>query len=367
MTLSFKGVRTPAFLADLNKVEKNCRRMIRMAREKGVALRPHVKTHKTAQIARLQLGEEFTGITVSTMAEAAFFLENGFEDITYAFPITPNKFHEAAGITQKAKAFHLLLDHQQTFEALQGFAKSNGIVFSVFLKVDPGYHRAGVNPNAEESRALAIAIQKSSNLEFKGILTHGGHSYSCRSIEEIKSVADQERSVLVEFAQTLKDCPVISAGSTPTAILGDSWEGVTELRPGNYSMFDKFQVDMGVCSLNDCAGMVLTTVAGLYPSRNGLLVDAGALALSKDTGASHLNKELVFGSVVGHPNLKIVSLSQEHGLIQGAEPIDFKKYPIGTQLRIIPNHVCMTAALFPSYFVTRDNEIVDEWIPVRGW
>ena len=142
---------------------------------------------------------------------------------------------------------------------------------------------------------------------------------------------------------------------------------MTEIRPGNYALFDKFQADIGSCSLGEAAATVLTTVVAHYPQHNQLLIDAGALALSKDPGAVHIDDRIVYGAVVENPGLKLFSISQEHGLITAEEPIAFNDYPVGSLVQIIPNHSCLTAALFDRYHVVENNEVVDEWRPMRGW
>jgi D-serine deaminase-like pyridoxal phosphate-dependent protein len=306
---------TPAFLVDLPKLKTNIRNMEARARRHGVHLRPHVKTHKTAEIARMQVPDEASGITVSTLAEARFFQKAGFDDITYAFPITANKMAEAAELSKRMKHFHILLDQLETVMAVETYGLDNNVCFSVFLKVDCGYHRAGVDPTTPESVQLAKQMQASNHIQFRGILTHAGHSYHCRNREEIIAVAKQEREVMVEFAERLKqngiDCETVSVGSTPTAVNSPGWQGISEIRPGNYAFFDKFQADVGSCTLEESAATVLTTVVAHYPQHNQMLIDAGALALSKDPGAVHLDKEVVYGTVPGNPHLKLFSISQE--------------------------------------------------------
>jgi D-serine deaminase-like pyridoxal phosphate-dependent protein len=364
-------LKTPAFLVDLSKLKTNIRKMFARAKKHSVRLRPHVKTHKTVEIARLQTSDDGSGITVSTLAEAWFFQKAGFYDIIYAFPITPNKLAEAAELTALTKHFHILLDQLETATAVEAYGRDNNLFFSVFLKVDCGYHRAGVDPFAPASVQLAEQMSASKHIRFRGILTHAGHSYHCRNPEEIIAIARQERDVMVEFSQRLKQhgivCETISVGSTPTAIHAPGWQGVSEIRPGNYAFFDKFQADVGSCSLEEAAATVLTTVVAHYPQRNQMLIDAGALALSKDPGAAHLDKEVVYGAVPGNPLLKLFSISQEHGLITSETPIVFDQFPVGSLLQIIPNHSCLTAALFDRYHVIENNRIVDEWRPVRGW
>jgi len=341
------------------------------ARLHGVCLRPHVKTHKTAEIARMQTPQEASGITVSTLAEARFFQKAGFDNITYAFPITPNKMAEAAELTGRMKHFHILIDQLETVLAVEAYGRDNNVCFSVFLKIDCGYHRAGVDPSTAESIQLAKQMHASQHIIFRGILTHAGHSYHCRNPEEIIMIARQERDVMVEFADRLKQhglaCETISVGSTPTAIHAPGWQGISEIRPGNYAFFDKFQSDIGSCRLEEAAATVLTTVVANYPQRHQMLIDAGALALSKDPGAVHLDDEIVYGAIPGYPHLKLFDISQEHGLITSEASIACDDFPVGSLLQIIPNHSCLTAALFPKYHVVEGNRVVDEWRPMRGW
>jgi D-serine deaminase-like pyridoxal phosphate-dependent protein len=362
---------TPAFLVDLPRLKNNIQNMLARAEKNGVHLRPHVKTHKTAEIARMQVPNEASGITVSTLAEARFFQKAGFDDITYAFPITPNKMAAAAELTERMAHFHILIDQLGTAAAVDTYGHNNDVCFSAFLKVDCGYHRAGVDPTKPESVQLVEQIQASKQIHFKGILTHAGHSYHCRNREEIIGVAQQERDVMVKFAARLKQhgiaCETVSVGSTPTAVHNPGWQGVSEIRPGNYAFFDKFQADVGSCTLEEAAATVLTTVVAHYPQHNQMLIDAGALALSKDPGATHLGQEITYGAVQGSPLLKIFNISQEHGLITSEAPIVFDNFPVGSLLQIIPNHSCLTAALFPKYHVVEDNRVMDEWRPMRGW
>jgi D-serine deaminase-like pyridoxal phosphate-dependent protein len=369
--MKIEELKTPAFLVDLPKLKTNIRAMQKRARKHGVRLRPHVKTHKTAEIARLQIADEASGITVSTLAEARFFQKAGFNDITYAFPISPNKLDEAAELTDRMQYFHILLDQLETVTAVEACGRDNNVCFSVFLKVDCGYHRAGVDPRAPESVQLAGQMQASKHIQFQGILTHAGHSYHCCNRQEIIGVAQQERDVMTEFAKRLNQngiaCETISVGSTPTAMHAAGWQGVSEIRPGNYAFFDKFQADIGSCNIEDTAATVLTTVVAHYPQHNQMLIDAGALALSKDPGAVHLNEEIIYGAVPGNPLLKIFSISQEHGLVTSPAPISFNNFPVGSLLQIIPNHSCLTAALFEKYHVVEGDQVVDEWRPMRGW
>jgi D-serine deaminase-like pyridoxal phosphate-dependent protein len=374
--MKWEELRTPCAIVDLDKVEANCSRMADRISGLGVRLRPHVKTHKTVEAARLQVRGHFGGITVSTLAEANFYSTAGFGDITYAVPIAVNRIEDAVELSH-AGILNLLLDHEQTFFELEKCAQARNVRFSVFLKVDCGYHRAGVDPLREQSVELASKLARSPHIDFRGILTHAGHSYACRTANEIRQVGIQEREVMVNFAQKLRvegmEVPEVSVGSTPTMSLAEGLEGVTEARPGNYIFFDAFQAGIGSCEISDASFSVLVSVIGQYPKRNQLLIDAGALSFSKDAGPTHLAPDCGYGALFSedgsklYSDLRLFSLSQEVGKVAGTEAIDFEELAVGTRLRVVPNHSCLSAALFPCYYVIRDGQVVDEWTPVRGW
>ncbi len=370
-------LKTPCALVDLDVLERNCTRMSSRAEHLGVKLRPHVKTHKCVDIARIQTRGQSGAITVSTLAEARAFASAGFLDITYAVPVPFPAIPEAADLLRQGVHLKLLLDHEATLEELETCGSVQGVSFPVFLKVDCGYHRAGVDPSQEESAAFASRVARSPHLKLEGLLTHAGHAYRCRSPEEVRQVAEQERAVMARFAAKLRSegvlVPEVSAGSTPTCCMAEDWTGVTEIRPGNYAFFDAFQVAMGSCSLADAVAFtVLATVIGHYPERGTLLLNAGALALSKDPGPVHLDPDCGFGipcDLSGKPiqELRLTGLSQEHAEAEVSAPGLFARFPVGSLLRIIPNHSCLAAACFERYLVLRDGEVVDEWRTERGW
>lgn len=365
---------TPAFLVDRVIVQQNCDAMFDKARRSGVAFRPHVKTHKTVEIARMQVRSNRGPITVSTLAEAEFFAEHGFDDITYAVPISPAKLERAAALARRIATLNLLIDSFDALHALESFHARHRIKFNVFLKIDCGYHRAGVDPDSPQSVKLALAMAGSSAIQFSGLLTHAGHSYHAHNREEVKKIAVQEAASLTGFRERIRKNGgghlVRSIGSTPTASVTDKLEDADEVRPGNYVFFDAFQAAIGSCRLEQCAVSVLATVIGSYPQHGHLLIDAGALALSKDLGPDHLDPHFGFGVVCDlqlHPlPMKLTVLSQEHGKIE-AGPATLARFPVGARLRIIPNHSCLTAAMYGVYHVLENHKVVDEWRPVRGW
>ncbi|HEX8171064.1 MAG TPA: alanine racemase [Thermoanaerobaculia bacterium] len=362
-------LQTPAFLVDRAVVLRNCEAMRAKARASGVTFRPHVKTHKTVQIGRMQHGGATGPITVSTLAEAEWFAADGFRDITYAVPLAPEKLARAAELAQRIERLGLLIDSDRALRAMEAFAASHGVTFDVFLKVDCGYHRAGVDPDSPDSVRLAIAMARSEAIRFQGLLTHAGHSYHARDVEEIRRVAAEEAACLTRFRALLASEGVDarrSVGSTPTASVVERFSECDEVRPGNYVFYDAFQATIGSCAMTDCAVSVLTTVIGAYPERGTLLVDAGALALSKDLGPDHIDGAFGYGVVCDEQlqplPLRVIALSQEHGKLAGAATL-----PVGARLRIIPNHSCLTAAMFDRYHILERGKLVDEWRPVRGW
>src|SRR5947209_8960399 len=198
-------ITTPAFIIERSVVRKNCDAMREKAQRSGVVFRPHVKTHKTAEIARMQFGGGTGPITVSTLAEAEFFAGHGFHDITYAVPIGLGKLERAAALAGRIKRLNLLLDSFEALHALEEFCSRQETAFHVFLKIDCGYHRAGVDPESPDALRLADAMAKFKCVRFEGLLTHAGHSYHAHNVEEIRKIAAQETSALTGFQTKLKD------------------------------------------------------------------------------------------------------------------------------------------------------------------
>jgi len=371
---------TPAVLIDRDVLDRNCRTMAERMAALGVRLRPHVKSHKCVEIARMQVQGHDAGITVSTLPEARAVAAGGLVDITWAVPIPHPRIPEAVALHRELSGrggrLQVLVDHQLSVDALQAEARRQDTTVPVLLKVDCGYGRAGVDPTGDEGPALARRIHRAPPLSFRGVLTHGGHSYDARNRAEIAAVAAQERDAVVGFAERLRGAglPVeeVSLGSTPTMAVATDLAGVTEARPGNYALFDVFQARIGSCELADVALSVLVSVIGVYPSRGQLLVDGGALAFSKDGGAVHVDPSGGFGVVMELGGrvlpLRLVSLSQEHGKMQAVgDPGWLARVKPGDRLRVLPNHCCLVTALHPTLAVVQENEMVETWEPVRGW
>jgi D-serine deaminase-like pyridoxal phosphate-dependent protein len=349
--------------------------MSEIAHRTNVRLRPHVKTHKCVEVASIQTSGHDGAITVSTLEEARVFAENGFRDITYAVPIEPGKFGQAIGLRQTGVKLNLLTDDEDTVRLLDSAATKADVIFDVFLKVDVGTHRCGVEPDNGEALNIPQQVSASGNLRFAGILAHAGHSYNAKTKEQILEVARYERDSMVKLADRLRGegiaVPTVSIGSTPTMSVIDHLDGIDEIRPGNYIFFDNFQATLGSCSFEDTALTVLTAVIHKHGKRRKLVVDAGAIALSKDRGPVGLDPLCGYGRVLdlegNDTGLRVTGMSQEHGEIAADDDAMIERIKVGDRLRILANHSCLTAAQHSHYNMLENNRIVDRWEIHRGW
>jgi len=362
-------VETPALLLHLDVVERNVAYMAARARQLGVALRPHAKTHKCVELGRLQLAQGARGLTVSTLVEAEVFARAGFDDLTWAFPIDPSHIPHARRIAEgTGSTLRVVVDDERTARALAG----SGL--HVWLKVDCGLHRAGVDPASPYALSVARELGKERGLVFDGIVSHSGHAYRTTSKPEAAVIAESERSVMVGFAERVRKegVPIreVSVGSTPAMAAAQHLAGVTEARPGNYVFYDRTMVLIGCCEPADVGVTVLATVVSHQPGAAHFIVDAGALELSKDPGPAHV-APLAMGAVRGAPELTVATLSQEHGLIRADSPAALDgRFTVGTQVEIVPNHSCLTVPLFDEYHIIRGTgdgaREVDRWKVERG-
>jgi D-serine deaminase-like pyridoxal phosphate-dependent protein len=367
--------KTPSLILDLNRVKRNARQMTERVKKFGADLRPHIKTHKSLEVARIQTHGHSGAVTVSTLAEARAFAGGGFTKITYAIPIEPGKFSEAIELSKNCEQLSLITDDLETSQLLNAAARHSGVKLNVFLKVDCGYHRCGVEPTNPVALDIVRKISASSNLSFGGILTHAGHSYRSHSMEEVLNLARHERDLMSQFASELRnlvgEVPIVSIGSTPTITSVDHLDGIDEVRPGNYIFFDAFQATLGTCGFEDCALTVLASVTHRDTTRRKVIVDAGAIALSKDRGAVDLEAECGYGRVLDLEGrdlgLTIDSVSQEHGVFHVDEATDLEQFKVGSRVRVLANHSCLTAAQHPYYSVLEDGKLVDQWKIHTGW
>ena len=381
---------SPSFCIDLERLRANCERVTSL----GLPLRPHVKTSKCIEIARLIQGAGApSGIVCSTLQECEHFAAAGFTDILYGVPIEPSKLPRAFLLHQRLPAFHLMVDTREGLAAVESFlSQRQAEIFSLWVAIDAGYGREGVRHDSEAALELAAAVHASRYAALAGLYSHSGDSYSCASGRAGAAQAGAlELARMSALARALGargvPVPTLSLGATPSVFSGVPWRAPAaapgapplllppprlELHPGNFCFFDRQQVASGSCALEDIACYVLARIVGVHPERNTLLIDAGACAMHKDAGGLS-----TWGSLRDDPNMVLTKMTQEVSVVSTADgsPIDAQRYALGGAVRVLPNHSCMTAAQFPVYHVTRagagagagERAVVDKWTPCKFW
>ena len=369
---------TPLALVDLHRMERNIRHMQNVVDGLGVRLRPHVKTAKCVPIAVRQREAGAHGITVSTLKEADTFHAAGFDDILYAVGIVPGKLPHVLALRQRGCRLQVVVDSIEAAAALVQAGQAANHRFDALIEVDVDGQRAGVPPDS--ARLLEIAHHlHDGGVALCGVMTHGGGSYGVLGHDALVAFAEQERSRCVHAASRLRDaglpCPVVSVGSTPPARSAHSATGVTEIRAGVYVFHDLVMAGLGVCRTEDIALSVLATVIGHQPDRGWVLVDAGWMALSRDRGTQSQPVDQGYGLVCTEDGTvlddwTVTAANQEHGIVTrrgGAGEDPCSRFPIGSRLRILPNHACATAAQFDRYHVISADGSLASWPRFGGW
>ncbi|MBM3599701.1 MAG: hypothetical protein FJX35_15935 [Alphaproteobacteria bacterium] len=368
---------TPALVLDRGRLGRNLQAMSERAKALGVDLRPHMKTAKSAEVARRATAGHSGGITVATLNEAEYFADNGFTDITYAVGIVPAKLDRVAALQSRGVRMTILTDAVDMARAIAARGEALGTRFSTLIEVDTGDRRGGVPASSDDVIEIGRALHGNRGAALAGVLAHAGHSYDCASIAEVERVAEEERAGAVTAAERLRAAgmpsPTVSVGSTPTAVHARKLDGVTEMRPGVYVFGDLFQAGIRSCAISDIAVSVLATVIGHRRTDNRVLIDAGGLALSKDRSTAGHSFDAGFGLVTDltlNPiaGARVVTANQEHGHVEGAGRLPFEILPRGAKVRVLPNHVCMTAAMYGRYHVIDGgDEVVAVWDRTNGW
>jgi len=372
-------VETPALVLDIAKVDRNIARLRGYLEQLGVPFRPHVKTAKSLDVAARLFPTGKGPITVSTLAEAEYFAEGGFSDITYAVGLAPEKIRRTCDLVAQGVNLSVLIDSIEQARAIVEHARAGMATPAVLVEIDCDGHRGGLLPGDQTLVEIADVL-RAGGVELRGVLTHAGESYGCRNGEGLPEAAEVERAAAVSAARLLRDaghaCPVVSVGSTPTAHFAKNLDGVTEVRAGVFMFFDLVMHGIGVCSLDDIALSVVATVIGHRPEKGWILIDAGWMAMSRDRGTSRHPVDQGYGLVCdidGKPFADIIveDASQEHGIIKvrpgsGAE---LPSLAIGERVRILPNHACATGAQHAAYQVVDGptRTIAAVWPRMRGW
>jgi len=317
-------------------------------------------------------------ITVSTLHEADYFADHGFTDILYAVGITPNKMGHVAALLKRGVKLTVILDSLDAARALVQAAAALPMPLHALIEIDCDGHRAGILPESPDLLAVAQVLA-AGGVVVGGVLTHAGGSYDCRGDDALRAMAEQERSRTVRAAERLRQAghaaPVVSVGSTPTALFARDLAGVTEVRAGVFVFFDLVMAGLGVCRVDDIALSVLTSVIGHQREKGWTIVDAGWMAMSRDHGTAAQRLDQGFGLVCdaranAMPEYIMVSANQEHGIIAHRDGAAGKALdlPVGAQLRILPNHACATAAQHARYHVLDGTPVIaEEWERIGGW
>lgn len=383
MPTTVDELQTPCLLLEQERMKRNLARLRDRMVGFGVALRPHLKTCKSVEVARLMMPTPQGPATVSTLREAEEFAAAGVRDLTYAVGIAPQKLERVAALRAQGADLSVVLDSREQAEAVAARSRAGGGPIPALIEIDADGHRAGVRP-ADREQLLAIGkLLGNGGAELRGVLTHAGASYNARNSTELEAAAEQERAAVVDAATTLRaagfPCPVVSVGSTPTAHFARNLSGVTEVRAGVYVFFDLTMVGLGVCDLGDIAISVLATVIG-HQTRGAerlTLTDAGWMALSRDRSTASQQVDQGYGLVcdlagrrLGDGGLVVAETSQEHGVLAArpASRATMPTLPLGTRVRILPNHACATAAQFDRYHVLDGGQtVLANWPRFGGW
>jgi len=369
---------TPAAVLDLQRMLGNIQRMQTRADSLGVKFRPHVKTTKCLEVVKAQLVAGAQGITVSTLKEAEQFFAAGITDILYAVGMVPSKLPQVQALRRRGCDLKIITDNLAAAQAIAAFSAQNDAALEVWIEIDTDGHRSGIKPEDELLIAVGKALHEG-GARLGGVLTHAGSSYECSSEEELRRLAEKERAGAVRAAERLRaaglPCPAVSVGSTPTALHAQSLEGVTELRAGVYVFFDLVMHNVGVCRTDEIALSVLTTVIGHQEQKGWAIVDAGWMAMSRDRGTQKQQCDFGFGQVCTEDgellgDYIMTSANQEHGIVSlrnGVGAQIAERFPVGTRLRILPNHACATGAQHPEYHVIDQQGEALSWPRFYGW
>jgi D-serine deaminase-like pyridoxal phosphate-dependent protein len=371
---------TPCLLLDEARMTRNVERLRSHLGSLGVQLRPHLKTPKSIEVARRTMDSAAGPAAVSTLKEAEQFADAGVRDILYAVGIAPNKLERVAALRRRGVDLSIVVDNIEAAKAVAAKPRETRDRIPALIEIDSDGHRAGVAPQRPDELVAIGRVLHEGGAQLRGVLTHAGESYSCKSLDETAAMAERERAAAVTCAQTLRaaglPAPVVSVGSTPTAHFARDLTGVTEVRAGVFVFFDLVMAGLGVCATDDIALSVLATVIGHQRDKGWILVDAGWMAMSRDRGTARQRIDQGYGMVCDldsrvYPDLIMVEANQEQGILalrpgSGATLPDL---PVGAQVRILPNHACATGAQHDAYQVVRrgSRDVLAHWPRFSGW
>lgn len=369
---------TPVAIIDVPRMQRNIQRMQQRMDALGVQLRPHVKTSKSLPVIRAQIAAGASGVTVSTLKEAEHCFADGIRDVFYAVAMVPAKLPQALALKRQGCLLSILTDNVVAAQAIVDFGKQQDERFDLWIEIDCDGHRSGLQ--VDDPALIEVArILIDGGMYLRGVMTHAGSSYELNTPDALQALAEHERAVCVSAAKKIRSaglaCPGVSIGSTPTALSAQSLQGVTEMRAGVYVFFDLVMHNVGVCQADELALSVMTTVIGHQLEKGWIITDAGWMAMSRDRGTQRQQHDFGYGQVCTEAGewidgALVTGANQEHGIINlaagdGADLVT--RFPIGTRLRILPNHACATGAQYPHYLACDADGSVHTWGRLHGW
>lgn len=348
-------LKRPTLLLDLKKCRQNIQAMQKKAQQHNLIFRPHFKTHQSAAVGELFREFGVHQITVSSVVMARYFASAGWDDITIAFPVNVHEIDEIDILAGKIR-LNLLIENDEGVQAIAARLKHT---VGIFIKIDAGYHRTGI-PSDNHNHVLRLIrlIQSKEKLVFEGLIVHNGNTYHQKSRKKILNLHNEsllKMKHLNDFLAQNQIRPIVSFGDTPALTITENFEGIDEIRPGNFVFFDLVQQQPGVCTYNQIAVALACPVVAVHNSRHEVVIYGGAIHLSKDFLEDE-NKNKVFGRVVwldesgwSEPvkDTRVKALSQEHGIIK-TNPENIEKFHVGQFVGILPVHSCLTTNMMHS-------------------
>jgi len=368
--VNITALRTPCVLIDQRRIERNIDRMQTVAEARGKRLRPHAKTHKSPDLAAIQIAHGAVGICCAKLGEAEVFADHSVRDIRVPYPIHPVNGDRVLALLDRTR-LSFIVDNLEVARGWSEVMRGAAAEVDVLVKVDVGFHRCGIDPDPASAVDFIARVASMPGLRFKGLLSHAGHAYGATSEAQTSAIAHEEARLLT----TLKDLvgaqgigvEEISVGATPTARFSAQLPGITELRPGNYIYYDRMQVALGSATWDDCALTVLARVVS-RPAPDRLILDSGSKTLTNDvargTGAGYGAVLKSLDSFVPDDALLIERLSEEHATVRVDG--DCALAP-GDLVRIVPNHSCVVSNLMDEVWVVDGDEVQDQLrVAARG-
>ncbi len=361
--MHYRELSTPALTVDLDILERNLEKMAGSCQKQGVGLRPHTKTHKTPELAKLQLERGAVGLTVAKVGEAEVMADAGLDGILVAYPVFGAEKLKRLAALARARKILVSLDDAATAQELSSAASAQGTTVGVLVEFDVGFHRCGLEPGPA-CVDLAKKIEKFPGLKFRGLMTYFGNVWGTEDERrrEAEQVAERVAVALRAFQEARLAVEIVSGGSTPSAEFAHLVNGLTEIRPGTYVYNDLNTYYQGACSLEECAARVVTTVVSTaVPCR--AILDGGSKTFSSDLLSS--GPKSGYGLVVEAPDAPLIKLNEEHGHLDVTR--SSHRFNVGEVLTVIPNHVCTCVNMHDEVFLLRNEQVVGCWrVAARG-